>query len=181
MTRQLQQRGASKRVSYNVPDVLWPALRSDHAGETGAAYIYRGVLRVSRNAEVRAFALKHMATERMKEIFPPPRRSRLLGVWRLAGRLTGALSAVSGASAVFRAIEAVETFVDNHYVAQTRVLASDQRCAALYMLLEQCRLDEVAHRDDAGHRNGVPGPIGRFWYAIVDRGSRIGFAAASRS
>ena len=38
-------------------------LRSDHAGEAGAVQIYRGILAVSRNEVVRAFARQHMATE----------------------------------------------------------------------------------------------------------------------
>ena len=35
----------------------------NHAGETGAVWIYKGVLAISRNAEIRAFAEHHLATE----------------------------------------------------------------------------------------------------------------------
>ena len=38
-------------------------LRSDHAGEFGAVAIYTGVLAVARDPGVRAFALRHQATE----------------------------------------------------------------------------------------------------------------------
>ena len=39
-------------------------LRSDHAGETGAVWIYKGILAVSSDAELREFAREHLATER---------------------------------------------------------------------------------------------------------------------
>lgn len=38
-------------------------LRSDHAGELGAVWIYRGVLAVSTNSGVREFASRHRVTE----------------------------------------------------------------------------------------------------------------------
>ena len=46
----------------------WPAwlvgeMRSNHAGETGAVMIYRGILKVSRDETVIAFAQRHLATE----------------------------------------------------------------------------------------------------------------------
>ena len=77
-------------------------LRSDHAGETGAVEIYRGIAAVARrrgDAELLAFAERHGATEsehlRLIEAWlPPAQRSRLLGPWRLAGWLTGALPEV---------------------------------------------------------------------------------------
>ncbi len=167
-----------------VPDRLWPALRSDHAGETGAVYIYRGILGVARDRAVRDFAHTHLQTERrhlalMADLVPPQRRSRLLPVWRIAGWLTGALPAVFGPAAVFRTIVAVETFVDAHYRAQIDGL-TDPAHAALSDILETCRRDEVAHRDDAAARLGAPGPLGGAWTAIVGHGSRLGVALAAR-
>ena len=164
---------------------MWPALRSDHAGETGAVFIYRGIVRVSRDPEVRAFAREHLATELshlaiMEGLVPPRRRSRVIVLWRVAGWLTGALPALFGAPAVFRTIEAVETFVDRHYATQVAALAGDEGHTELRDLLERCRLDEVAHRDDAGRRIGDPGPIGRIWSRLVGQGSRAGVAIAYR-
>ena len=61
---------------------MLPALRSDHAGETGAVQIYRGILAVTRLADVRNFARHHLATEQrhlqlMDDIFPTAHCSRL--------------------------------------------------------------------------------------------------------
>ena len=173
---------ATPTAAIAVPDFLWPELRSDHAG---AVMIYRGILAVSLDAELRQFANEHLATQRqhlrlMEGLVPPERRSRLLGVWRLAGWLTGALPALFGPRAVFRTIEAVETFVDQHYAVQTATLTDQDAYRALHDLLEQCRLDEVEHRDDAQRRLGPPSAIGRTWAGIVGHGSRVGVVLAAR-
>ncbi len=171
--------------NIDVPAAMWPQLRSDHAGETGAVWIYKGILSVTPDPEVKAFAQQHLATESahlhlMQRIVPLAQQSKALPVWRIAGWLTGALPALLGPSAVFRTIEAVETFVDLHYAEQTSVLRGDARFGALYDLLEKCRMDEVAHRDDAARRVGQTGRLGRLWVRLVGRGSRIGVAIASR-
>jgi ubiquinone biosynthesis monooxygenase Coq7 len=177
--------GSVPTTSIAIPDDLWPALRSDHAGETGAVYIYRGVLGVTRNDTVLCFARAHLATEQrhlalMDDLVPPGRRSRLLAVWKLAGWLTGALPALFGPLAVFRTIQAVETFVDRHYREQTALLETRPHYARLCALLEGCRQDEVAHRDDAASRLPEPGPVGRAWTFLVWQGSRIGVLLAAR-
>ena len=46
-----------------LPIHLASEMRSNHAGETGAIWIYKGVLAVSRDAEIRVFAEHHLATE----------------------------------------------------------------------------------------------------------------------
>ena len=170
---------------FAIPDELWPALRSDHAGETGAVFIYHGVLSVTRDDSVTVFARRHLATEQrhlktMEALVPKSRRSLALPVWRAAGWLTGALPALFGPAAVFRTIEAVETFVDKHYQAQTDQLAGAEEFTKLRDLLESCRLDEASHRDDAAARVGPAGPIGKAWTGVVKGGSAAGVALASR-
>jgi ubiquinone biosynthesis monooxygenase Coq7 len=177
---------AHAAANLAVPAWLWAELRSDHAGEAGAVEIYRGIRAVCRDSEVRRFALHHEQTERrhlqlIEAVVPRPRRSRLLPVWRLAGWLTGALPALFGARAVYRTIAAVETFVDHHYAAQTRQLAGLAPYRALHDLLEACRLDEVAHRDDAARRTaGRPSLVARVWHRLVGAGSEAGVALAKR-
>ena len=171
-------------------------LRTDHAGETGAVMIYRGVLAVSRDTHLREFALHHLETERrrlalIEQVLPARQRSSLLPLWRLSGWLTGALPAVAGPRAVYATIQAVETFVDRHYADQVAQIdtflnaaasarppnatpAQDDTAAliSLRALLEQCRLDEVAHRDDAAARwDRNPSGLIRLWQALVGRGS----------
>lgn len=182
---------------------LQQELRTDHAGETGAVMIYQGILAVTRDPVLREFAQHHLETERrhlalIEEVVPPRWRSRLLPVWRVSGWLTGALPACVGPRAVFATIQAVETFVDQHYAAQITLIDTLQAQASargtmdtadtdqpslseddalpdlqrLRDLLVQCQLDEVAHRDDAAARwDGHPGGLLALWQGIVGRGS----------
>lgn len=171
-----------------LPATLVEDLRSDHAGETGAVMIYRGILAVTRDAGLRHFAQNHLATEsrhlaEIERLLSRRQQSRLLPLWRVAGWLTGALPALMGPRTVFATIEAVETFVDLHYAGQlesidrqdpARTHASLQ---ALRALLESCRCDEVAHRDEAAALfvlGGSPPSLAlRAWLGMVGTGSRV--------
>ncbi|MFK7886362.1 MAG: demethoxyubiquinone hydroxylase family protein [Gammaproteobacteria bacterium] len=173
-------------AELGLPENLARDLQSDHAGETGAVYIYHGVLAVSRDPIVRAFAHEHLATEQAHLAFFEqwlPRRyhSRLIPVWRLAGFLLGALPALFGARAVWVTIEAVETFVETHYGDQIELLEKERRWASLRTVLMAFCADEVAHRNDAGGRRAQRGgPLARLWAQQVDIGSRVGVWLARR-
>jgi 3-demethoxyubiquinol 3-hydroxylase len=173
-----------------VPPTLWGELRSDHAGETGAVWIYRGVLAGLRcrqwanrgnlkritghkdvdDAGVAAFARRHLATEEehlrlITPVVPWLQRSRLLVPWRMAGFVTGALPALAGPRAVYATVAAVETFVDRHYQHQLDAidaLPDAERAAAqpLRTLLRRCQEDECSHRDEAAAAL-TPVPPGR--------------------
>ncbi len=194
----LRLRPAMQRVAagleppaLHVPPALRADLRSDHAGETGAVWIYRGLLATSRDPGVRALARAHLATEQghldsLRPVVRWPQRSWLLPGWRVAGFLTGALPALAGPRAVHATIAAVETFVDEHYREQLdRIDAlpepSRQAAAPLRALLAQCREDELAHRDEArAALTAPPGPLLRAWCAVVGSGSKIAVALARR-
>ncbi|HQT38598.1 MAG TPA: demethoxyubiquinone hydroxylase family protein [Acidocella sp.] len=161
-------------------------LRSDHAGETGAVAIYRGILAMSRDLAVRNFAVAHLATEqehlaRLGAILTPGRRSILLPVWRVAGWLTGALPALVGPRAVYATIDAVETFVDHHYDEQVRKLPGHGSAGALRALLVACQADEVEHRDQArAAGTGAAGTLTQAWKWLVGTGSALAVMAARR-
>lgn len=170
-----------------IPAWLVAELRSDHAGESGAVRIYDGILAVSRDAAVRDFAHRHRATEQghldlLNDLLPAADRSRLLPIWRVAGWLTGALPALFGPRAVFATVDAVETFVDHHYRAQTDRLAAEGILPDIHALLEKCREEEVHHRDEAREAGDGPayGPILRAWAWVVGAGSAAAVAAAKR-
>ena len=165
-------------------------LRSDHAGELGAVWIYRGLLATSRDAGVREFARRHAATEqthldKISALLPWPQRSRLLPAWRVAGFLTGALPGLFGPRAVYATIAAVETFVDQHYQHQIDKLTNRPEHAALLELLLQCQHDECEHRDEATALEGAlhskpKGILIRVWCALVGKGSAAAVALARR-
>ena len=164
-------------------------LRSDHAGETGAVFIYRGMAAMAArrgDAELLAFAQGHGATEaehlRLIEAWlPPARRSRLLGPWRLAGWLTGALPALLGPRAAYATIAAVETFVDRHYQQQIDHLQLYGGPEGLLALLLRCQADECDHRDEAAALAGSSLPwLLRLWCALVGTGSAAAVVLARR-
>ncbi len=162
-----------------LPQQVVSDLRTDHAGETGAVCIYRGVLRFSPDPELRAFAQRHLATEQahlllVESWLPAKQRSHLLPVWRLAGFLTGALPALFGPRAVYATIEAVETFVHQHYDEQVRRLAAFPALATLRQTLLNCQGDEAAHRNEAAAARGPgqPSVLLRAWCWMVDVGSK---------
>ncbi len=160
-----------------LPKWLQADLRSDHAGELGAVMIYRGILAVSKDTELRHFAAEHLATEEshlrtIEGLLPAAQRTRLQPAWRLAGWLTGALPSLFGPQAVYATIEAVETFVDQHYQEQIERLQGLDDHKNLRDTLRACQEDEVAHRDEAAHLfHGQRTLLIRGWTALVAIGS----------
>jgi ubiquinone biosynthesis monooxygenase Coq7 len=163
-------------------------LRSDHAGETGAVFIYRGIAAVAAwrgDAELIQFAQLHGQTEAehlqlIEAWLPAPQRSRLLGPWRLAGWLTGALPALLGRRAVYGTIAAVETFVDQHYQQQIEHLQQHGGPDGLLPLLLRCQADECHHRDEAAALAGQVPWLLRVWCALVGSGSAAAVVLARR-
>lgn len=161
-------------------------LRSDHAGETGAVWIYRRILAVSRSPDVKKFAERHLETEQrhlaiMEDLLKEVDRSRLLGLWRVMGFITGAVPGVLGRRATFATIAAVETFVDQHYQEQVDRLIEHPELDDLRRVLIECQSDEIDHRDEAlslGAAN--PNPILQFWCALVGWGSANAVVLAKR-
>lgn len=184
--------GAGERNTVPTPVLsahLERELRSDHAGETGAVFIYRGIAAVARrrrDAELLAFAERHGATEAehlrlVEDWLPSSRRSRLLGPWRLAGWLTGALPALFGRRAVYATIAAVETFVDCHYQQQIDHLQQHGGPDGLLDLLLRCQGDEREHRDEAAALAGASAPWAlHAWCRAVGAGSGAAVMLARR-
>ena len=173
--------------TLNAADMTWlvAELRSDHAGETGAVAIYQGILSVARDPNLRLFAQRHLQTEeshlaKISALLPAADHSRLLPLWKVAGYLTGAIPACFGSAAVFITIDAVETFVESHYLAQIqRLAACDEH--EVRGLLNSCLEDEVEHRDEARHLSPDNiGMLGRCWQWLVGTGSDFAVGLARK-
>jgi ubiquinone biosynthesis monooxygenase Coq7 len=166
------------------PRWLIAALRTDHAGESGAVEIYRGVLAVTRDPDLIAFATHHMRTEaghlnEISALLPARDRSILTPAWRGLGWLTGAIPSMFGSNAVFATIEIVETFVDHHYQAQIDRLRSEHGDPAIIDLLDRLRRDEVGHRDDAAARRTHTASLPlKIWTWLVRAGSAVAVQVA---
>lgn len=161
-------------------------MRSNHAGETGAVYIYRGILHINRDPSVTRFATEHLKTEEnhlatFAAWLPKRHQSALLPLWRLAGYLLGAFAAGMGPRWVFTTIDAVETFVVAHYHQQiVRLEPLGGSARSLADCLAGLQRDEAAHREDAHRRTAEKPPtaVERIWHRLVGAGSRIAVLAA---
>ena len=180
-------------------------LRASHAGETGAVWIYRGILlvnRLKRDADIKTFAEHHLATEKehllqFENIIHRFRGSILLFIWALAGFMMGAISMMLGRNWVYYTIFKVESFVDVHYRQQIKALSeheffckaeiitlmeacnADEQASEIITLMEACNADEQAHRDEALKGiSGKPTAVMRFWGKLVGSGSSCAVALA---
>jgi ubiquinone biosynthesis monooxygenase Coq7 len=176
-------------TAMNYPITIERDLRSDHAGETGAVFIYRGIIAVARlrnDDELIEFAQQHGKTEAehlllIESWLAPMHRSRLLSLWRIAGWLTGALPALVNRRAVYATIVAVETFVDEHYQEQIDYLQHHGGPEGLLPLLLRCQADECHHRDEAAALVvTAQSRLLRIWCAMVGTGSAGAVALARR-
>ena len=158
-------------------------LRSDHAGETGAVEIYRGMTRAARSKAVVRFAEAHLATEiehlaLLDQWLPCRWKSRLLPAWRAAGWVLGYLGGFFGERFAYVTIAAVERFVVKHYGAQIPDAPSPLR-----EVLTDLQRDEQSHRNDAldrlVSRHGVSA-ASRAWSWLVGAGSAAAVLAARR-
>jgi ubiquinone biosynthesis monooxygenase Coq7 len=164
-------------------------LRSDHAGETGAVSIYNGIVAVAHmrgDTKMLAFAQAHRKTETehlalVEQWLSSERQSLLLGPWRLAGWLTGALPALFGHRAMYKTIEAVETFVDHHYQQQIDHLTRFGGPEGLLPVLLRCQADERHHRDEAGALAGsTSNRLIQMWCWLIGFGSKVAVGLARR-
>lgn len=154
-------------------------LRSDHAGETGAVFIYHGILAMSRSAEIRTFANEHLQTEELHlrtldELLPKHHQSKCLALWRVSGWSLGAIAAMFSPRFTYATIRAVETFVVEHYQQQLTLFPEPLRA-----LLEGFSADEAHHRDeaDAAMASTTHYPI---WHWVVATGSALAVKLARR-
>ena len=168
---------------------LTASLRTDHAGEYGAVWLYRGILWVSRDPLVIQFAKQHLETEtthleRMAALLDERDVTALLPLWKVAGLLAGVIPALFGRKAVFATVDAVETFVDQHYLSQIIELSKHPDAdptGEMIELLYDCRHDELVHREEARKLNkNAPGPAIRAWQRMIEVGSHIAVGLSTR-
>ena len=166
------------RYYSSMNKLLESFLRSDHAGEVGAVYIYKGILSIAKDPALVEFSKRHLETEKehlrkIEEVLPVSKRSKLVGIWKVAGYLLGFLPSLFGPRIVFATIEAVESFVEDHYEEQLKYLrAQNDPDQALINLLQSCQDDEIEHKNESAiKKRSTPGFLLNFWMKIVGWGS----------
>ena len=161
----------------NIPHFIIPDLRTDHAGETGAVNIYKGILFVSKNKEIIKFAQSHLKTEKkhlelIEQILPYDERSKLLFLWKFLGFLTGLIPALAGKKLIYATIYFVESFVEKHYEEQIIKLRKKSKQEELIKLLEKLKNDEISHKQESLQRFGKLSFLLIVWGNIVEMGSK---------
>jgi len=129
-------------------------IRVDQAGEYGAVRIYAGQ-RAVLGARASGQVIERMAAQEAEHLkkfdaLMNTRRVRptaLSPLWHVAGYALGAATALMGEKAAMACTVAVEEVIDEHYGRQAERLGGDD--PALKALIEDCRADEIAHKQEA--------------------------------
>jgi len=194
--------------AYQEPRARWHwldrELSSNLAGETGAVSIYQGALKAlsfrnnkDRDTSALEFCKEHMRNETNHlKLFErivgddKNKHTRLLPMWRLAGWMLGFVpTAVGGRRALYVTVQAVESFVEEHFQEQIIPLKDKGSAPELVKVLEYCCQEEVHHRQDAARRLLQDGDsvesLSKVWWVqpwsiIVQRGSSIAAEVARR-
>ena len=164
-------------------------LRVDHAGELGAVHIYRGqraVLGKARGFERTAAQLEEMEGHeavhlaRFDELLNEHRvRPTLMApLWRAAGFMLGAGTALMGEKAAHACTEVVETVIEEHYAAQVAELAD--RDPELAAELSKFRDEELAHRDLAIEEGAREAPVYPLLAAVIEAGCKVAIRVSEK-
>lgn len=149
-------------------------IRVDHAGEYGALRIYAGQLAVMEPSPERD-AIAHMMEQEKRHFteFETLMRTRkvrptvLMPVWHAAGFALGAVTALMGKKAALACTVAVESVINDHYVAQRDRLSPEE--GALAETIEEFRVEEVQHHDTAIENGAEQAPL----YGMLSQGVKI--------
>ena len=174
-----------KSHSKLIPTHLVPHFRSNHAGETGAVFIYKAILKFSNDRDVLNFAKKHLKTEQnhLKEIckvLDENDNSKLLMLWKIFGYMTGLVPSLIGKKFIFTTIYYVEKFVEKHYLEQIKILENDKEHLHLHKLIKNLMNDEVEHKNEAYDKFNDFGVLTKIWGIIIMQGSSLAVKISKR-
>jgi ubiquinone biosynthesis monooxygenase Coq7 len=183
MTRPLPPQPGQGAAVARIGEIL----RVDHAGELAAVQIYRGQQAVfeAGNAEAAArFAAmgeeegEHLAAFETLLSERGVRPSLLSPLWRGAGFVLGAATALMGEKAAHACTEAVESVIAEHYAGQAEELK--EREPELAGRLERYRADELGHHDRAVEAGAREAPGYGLLSAVIRAGCRAAIRAAEK-
>ena len=167
------------------PDVA-SMLRVDQAGEYGATRIYAGQLAVLGDAQPASRLIARMAAQEQRHLrhFDEllaergVRPTLLQPLWRVAGHLLGATTALISPQAAMACTAAVEDEIDRHYSEQLEALGDDE--PELSATIAEFQADEREHRDraiQAGAEESFGYPL---LYSTIRAGCRVAIELSKR-
>jgi ubiquinone biosynthesis monooxygenase Coq7 len=175
-------------------------MRSNHAGELGAVFIYKGakkaldMKKILKNDPMYIFVETHLQTENyhleiMEQLVDKSERTKLQTLWKISGFALGFIPLyIFGQTGLYTTIRSVETFVERHYQKQIKLLNSHLQTPNykdLQIILNEFCSDEVLHKDDANSRIRPPSNVlmkvlVKVWGWIVEYGSQGAVVIAKR-
>ena len=161
-----------------IPKFLIPHFRTNHAGETGAVFIYKGILSISKDSDIINFSKKHLKTESehleiLNKILPRREISKFIPLWKIMGFLTGFIPGIFGKNFIYATIFSVESFVEKHYQHQLDLIKDKKKFADLSNLINQLMHDEVEHKNEANQKIRKKNFLHKSWSNIVYNGSSL--------
>jgi len=164
--------------NITIPKELIPWMRSNHAGETGAVWIYKGAKCAFWSKKISLMAKEHEKCEIkhliiMESLVSASEKSKLLILWKVMGFMLGFFPSLLGYKSFCVTINAVETFVKTHYEEQIDYLKKNNCHSALLQILQKCSYDEISHQQDAEKEltNLRFRSLALIWFSIVKLGS----------
>lgn len=151
-----------KPISEEVKSMI----RVNQAGEYGAARIYAGQLAILKGtpaestlSEMAEQEATHLKKFNRLSIQYEVRPTLLQPLWHVGGYALGMITALLGEKAAHACTIAVEEVIDEHYQEQLEALGqiSDQS-TSLAEIIEECRQDELAHKETAIEMGGQEAP-----------------------
>ncbi|MEX1147460.1 MAG: demethoxyubiquinone hydroxylase family protein [Sphingomonadales bacterium] len=161
-------------------------IRVDHAGEYGAARIYRGQLDVLGDRHPMTGPIRLMEEQERAhlETFDQlinergVRPTALGPVWHAAGYALGAATALMGPRAAMACTAAVENVIDEHYASQLEELGDDE--ADLRETIAKFRAEEAEHRTTAIAHGAEQTPGYNLMAAGIKTGCRLAIWLSKR-
>lgn len=172
----------------HITDEMKSMIRVNQAGEYGAARIYAGQLAILKGTpveetltEMAAQEAVHLQKFNRLVIENQVRPTILQPLWHVGGYALGMITAIMGEKAAHACTIAVEEVIDEHYQAQLEQLAKTAGVnAPLAELIEECRQDELAHKETAIDLGGQEAPAYDFLTSTIKTISRTAIWLSSR-
>ena len=161
-----------------IPPYLISHFRSNHAGETGAVYIYKAIKMFNNDKKIQSFANDHFLTESkhleiIEKILEPQKRSKLILMWKIAGFFTGLIPSLLGKNFIYSTIYYVESFVEKHYEEQIEILKKKKHNKDLKKILIDLMGDEVSHKNESLENISNLRFYHKFWGKLISGGSDL--------
>ena len=160
-----------------IPAILLPHFRTNHAGEMGAVFIYKGILFWSKHRDIVKFSREHLSTElnhlkKIEQIIPNKEKSKLIFLWKIMGFLTGFIPSLLGKDFIYATIYNVESFVESHYQEQINMLSNKQEYKKISDFIRELMHDEIKHKEEAHANSREFNLFHKAWGKIVKIGSK---------